>query len=274
MKIQNVWAVYFSGTDTTKKVVTAIATHLSESLGTPLQEYCFNNPEIRKADKLFTPDDLVVFGTPVYAGRVPNLLLPYIQEKVKGTNTLAVPISLFGNRNVDDGLMELRNTLQSNGFCCIGGGAFVGEHAFSKILGKGRPNADDMALATKLATEIATKVSTLDAPPSEPTPVVGQDPIRPYYTPRDRAKNPINILKVTPKTLDTCTKCGLCATLCPMGSISHEDPTVMVGKCIKCCACEKKCPVIAKYYDDEGYLYHKHELEEEYARPATTEIFY
>ena len=26
----------------------------------------------------------MIFGTPVYAGRVPNLLLPYIRDKVKG----------------------------------------------------------------------------------------------------------------------------------------------------------------------------------------------
>lgn len=274
MNIKTVWAVYFSGTDTTKKVVTSIATKIATEHNVPLETYCFNSPAVRKEEKHFSSDDLVVFGTPVYAGRVPNLLLPFIQNNIKGDHTLAVPVCLFGNRNVDDGLMELRNTLQSNGFACIGAGAFVGEHAFSKILGKGRPNQEDMAQATKLGAEVATKVQSLATPPTKPISVVGCDPIRPYYTPRDRAKNPINILKVTPKTHDTCTKCGLCATLCPMGSISHEDPTVMIGKCIKCCACEKKCPVGAKYYDDEGYLYHKHELEEEYERPAITEIFY
>ena len=31
----------------------------------------------------------MIFGTPVYAGRVPNLLLPYIRDKVKGNGALA-----------------------------------------------------------------------------------------------------------------------------------------------------------------------------------------
>ncbi len=45
------------------------------------------------------------------------------------------------------------------------------------------------------------------------------------------------------------------------------------GVCIKCCACVKGCPTGAKYFDDPGYLYHKSELEEVYARPAKNEVF-
>lgn len=58
-----------------------------------------------------------------------------------------------------------------------------------------------------------------------------------------------------------------------MGSIDHDDPSKIIGICIKCCACVKKCPKQAKYYDDEGYLYHQHELEEQFERRAVPEIF-
>ena len=44
---------------------------------------------------------------------------------------------------------------------------------------------------------------------------------------------------------------------------------------MKCCKCVKLCPVQAKYFDDEGYLYHKTELEEMYGgRRAEDKIFY
>ena len=72
---------------------------------------------------------------------------------------------------------------------------------------------------------------------------------------------------------DKCVKCGLCARLCPMGSIDPNDVSNVAGKCIKCCACVKGCPAEAKYFDDAGYLYHKSELEEVYARPAANEVF-
>ena len=48
---------------------------------------------------------------PVYAGRIPNLLLLKYLTSVKGNDALAVPIVLFGNRNYDDALIELRDIL-------------------------------------------------------------------------------------------------------------------------------------------------------------------
>ena len=110
--------------------------------------------------------------------------------------------------------------------------------------------------------------------PAQAVSVTGCDPIRPYYTPRDRHGNPINILKVKPKTdPDKCGGCGLCAELCPMGSIDPADVSQVRGICIKCCACVKKCPSGAKYFDDPGYLFHQHELEDVYTRRAENEWF-
>ena len=274
MEMQRVWAVYFSGTGTTEKVVTRMAKIAAEDLGAEYKTFCFNLPKDREGELSFGPGDLVIFGTPVYAGRVPNLLLPYIRDKVKGNGALAVPVSLFGNRNFDDGLIELRNVLEADGFHTVAGGAFVGEHSFSRTLGAGRPDAQDMALVEELAHKTAEKVKGLERAPEIPAYVAGCAPIRPYYTPRDRHGNPINILKVKPKTdMTKCGNCGWCAAHCPMGSIDPDDPSQVPGTCIKCCACVKGCPTGAKYYDDPGYLYHKSELEEVYARPAENALF-
>jgi len=276
MNIKTVWAVYFSGTGTTEKVVTTIAKDMAQALNAEYKTYNFNLPKAREEELSFTADDLVVLGTPVYAGRVPNLLLPYVKDKIHGNGALAVPVVLYGNRNFDDGLMELRNLMRDNGFHPVSAAAIVGEHSFSKTLGAGRPDGDDMALVAELADKTAEKVKALTEAPAEAVAVEGCDPIRPYYTPRDRHGEPIrDFLKAKPMTdPDKCVKCGLCARLCPMGSIDPADFSNIAGKCIKCCACVKKCPTGAKYFDHEGYLYHQHELEDVYGgRRAETKIF-
>lgn len=275
MELKKIWAVYFSGTGTTRRTVERIASGLAEKLALPVEKVDFSRPQVRQQELRFDAADLVVFGTPVYAGRVPNVLLPFLQEKIVGGGALAVPVVLFGNRAYDDALMELRNILAADGLHPVAAAAFVGEHSFSRTLGQGRPNENDEALMDEFAAETADLVRRLPAAPEKPVAVRGQEPLRPYYTPRDRAGNPINILKVKPKTdMTRCGGCGLCAEICPMGSIDPTDVSAVRGICIKCCACVKGCPTGAKYFDDAGYLYHQHELEAQYARPAENEVFY
>lgn len=275
MKLEKIWAVYFSGTGTTRRTVERIAGGIASRLNLPAESVDFSRPAVRQETLRFGEKDLVVFGTPVYAGRVPNVLLPFLRERIVGGGALAVPVVLFGNRNYDDALIELRNILAADGMHPIAAGAFVGEHSFSRVLGADRPNAEDETLMDEFAARVAALAAGLDAAPVKSVAVRGQEPLRPYYTPRDRAGNPINILKVKPKTdMSRCGGCGLCADLCPMGSIDPADVSAVRGICIKCCACVKGCPTGAKFFDDAGYLYHQHELEAQYARPAENEVFY
>ena len=131
----------------------------------------------------------------------------------------------------------------------VAGAAFIGEHSFSRILGANRPDAEDMAELSAFAEGIAAKLKGMDALPEQPVAVKGEDPIRPYYTPRDRKGNPVNILKVKPLTdPDKCVKCGLCASVCPMGIIPEEQlvqgvsPKIDMSECIMCLRCVSACP--------------------------------
>lgn len=272
---KRIWAAYFSGTGTTEKMVRTIAERLSEQMKLAAEhqpaEFNFTPPAVRREEKAFQEGDIVVFGVPVYAGRVPNVLLKYLNT-IRGGGALAVPVVLYGNRNYDDALIELRNILEQDGFRTVAAGAFIGEHSFSRILGGGRPDEKDLEIARDFADRVAEKLKGGEIP-EKPVFVRGEDPIRNYYQPRDRRGNPIDIRKVKPKTSEQCIDCKLCAKVCPMGSIDPEHVSEFVGICIKCGACIKKCPMGAKYYDDEGYLYHQHELEEMYKRRAEPEIF-
>lgn len=274
MNRKKVWAVYFSATDTTKKVVLSIADETAKLLGAEREDYDFTLPAMRTNGFAAANEDLVIFGTPVYAGRVPNVLLKYLAT-IQGNGALAVPVVLFGNRNFDDGLIELRDILENAGFHTVAAAAFVGEHSFSKTLAAGRPDAEDMKEAVSFAAKVVEKVRGLSEDAVwEPVSVEGTPhPYRGYYQPRDRKGVSIDIRKVKPLTSDACDDCKLCADVCPMGSINRDNVREFTGICIKCGACIKKCPKQAKYYEDEGYLYHQHELEEGYTRRAAISLF-
>ena len=275
MKLSKIHALWFSGTGTTEKVVRTIAAEMAKRLSVPVETVDFTTPAGREAVSTFAEDELTIVGTPVYAGRVPNVLLPYLTEKLKGGGGPAIPVVLYGNRNFDDGLIELRNLLQENNFRTIAAAGFIGEHSFSRVLAAGRPDQADLAIVTAFAQQAAEKLERMEGLPDEPVQVRGETPLRPYYKPRDRQGSFINILKVKPVTdMEKCDNCGLCAKLCPMGSIDVADVSNIKGICIKCCACVKKCHKDAKYFTDEGYLYHRHELEEGYARRAEPELFF
>lgn len=273
MKATRVFAVYFSATLTTRTVTERLAQRLAERFETTCDAVDFSLPAARGGVYTFQEGDLVVFGMPVYAGRLPNLIMPFVKSGFAGNGALAVPVVLYGNRNFDDGLIELRDLLEKDGFHTVAGAAFVGEHSFSRELAAGRPDAHDLKEADEFADGVAEKVALMTELPDIPAAVEGFHPIRPYYTPRDRFGSPIDIRRVKPKTSEACDRCGLCQEICPMGSIDPADPTVISGICIKCCACEKRCPKQAKYFDDEKYLYHKHELEDVYARRAENRLF-
>lgn len=266
-------AMYFSPTGTTKKVVTSLAERISDNLN--LQDKVnyidFTPLENRNEQLTFNDNDILIIGVPVYAGRVPNILLKFLSE-VKSSGALAVPVVVYGNRNYDDALIELKCIVESNRFKVIAAAAFIGEHSFSYVLGKGRPDDKDMSIINQFSDTIQLILSKnkLD----EKVRVSGHIPFRPYYMPRDNMSKPVDIRKVTPKTMDICNDCKLCAKICPMDSIDINDTHKLIGICIKCGACIKICPLHAKYFDDLEYLQHKEELEINFAVRREPELFF
>ncbi len=273
MKITKVTAVYYSAAGTTKRVTERIARALADKLGAEFAVDDFSLPASRQAARNFASGELVVFGTPVYAGRVPNKMLPEVQKLFKADGALAIPVVTFGNRNFDNGLIELRNELEKNGFHTVAGAGIACRHVFSDVLAAGRPDEEDLKAIDAFAASAAEKIKNLTDVPS-PIAVRGDDPVGPYYTPLKEDGTPAKFLKAKPLTkTDLCDKCGKCVAACPMGSIDPSDPSLVPGLCIKCHACVRVCPTGAKYFADPDLASHIAMLEKNYMRRAEPEFF-
>ena len=261
--------LYFSPTGTVCNTVRLISKELNKNSNNELKIkiHDFTLPSNRFTIPKNKSKDIVVVGMPVYAGRIPNLMLPYI-NKIKGNGAKVIPIVVYGNRSYGDSLSELFNILSNNGFSVIAAGAFVARHSFSDKVGGGRPNEKDLLqinefsdLINKLlkgellgntfnTTSIVNSLNSLNKPSEQLE----------YYKPLDINGEFIDIRNVKPLTKENCNNCGICARECPMGAISHNNKDV-VGKCIKCCRCVRICPLSSKYFNDKGFLYHVKDLE-------------
>lgn len=276
MQIQKIQALYFSPTRTTQTVVKHIANTIAAALShIPTEFVDFTSPETRKTSPRIDSSTLAIVGLPVYAGRLPNLLLRYLVSW-KSEGAIAVPIVVYGNRSYGNALKELHDLLQRVGFHPIAAAAFVGQHSFSPLLASGRPDSKDLQIATSWTEEIVQRILHSDGKnfsslvlPGEGGPDYGG-----YYKPLGSNGQAVNFLKSKPITSTACTRCMHCVALCPMGAIDGSDPALIPGVCIKCNACIKYCPSGAKQMIDEAYLSHVHFLIKNYAsHQAAIELF-
>ncbi|MBS5316117.1 MAG: EFR1 family ferrodoxin [Clostridiales bacterium] len=238
---KNLKVLYFSPTGGTKKVVKAVA----DSFASDYEEFDITLPQNRMNDIAFSSDDLVIIGMPTYAGRFPRLLHPYL-DKITGHNTLAVFVSTYGNRNYEDALLEQYDIFTSKGFVALGAATFITEHSSTSLLATGRPNADDLKIATDFGTALSNRLNEINLLSDLNT--LSLPGNRPFVV-----KN-IAMPPMVPETNEKCVTCGICTKYCPTSAIDFSDcRTIDSSKCIKCNSCVKRCPLQAKAITHEAY---------------------
>lgn len=136
-------AVYFSPTGNTKKSVDAMAraldadyqaVDLTVAQGEDGQEF--------SVQMQFSGEDFVIFGMPVYGGRLPALAAERLSG-IRGEQTPCVLVVTYGNRHYDDALVELQDLCEAQGFVVKGAAALVGRHTYGEIQ-VGRPDEADL----------------------------------------------------------------------------------------------------------------------------------
>ena len=225
MKINKTYAIYFSPTFTSKKSAASIARGLEGEL-TEIDLTLDNSIE----EMTFDRHDVVVFGFPVYGGRILRL------KKFTGDHTTCVITVTYGNRHYDDALLELFDVVKEQGFIPIAGAALVGQHTYGHIQ-VGRPNKDDTYSDVLFGSLVRLKIR------DDNFSFVSVPGKYPYCKGVSKGK-------FHPETNETCQKCKICVEKCPVHAISDDCKTIS-DACISCFRCIKICPAHAKNMDND-----------------------
>ena len=243
MEIIKVKLIYFSPTETTQKVLEGIAK------GITVEDVEHINLTLPKEAQQAIPpfsDELVIIGAPVYGGRLPVEAINRF-KKLKASKTLAILIVLYGNRDFEDALLELKNLAIELGFNPVAGGAFIGEHSFATEdvpIANGRPDSLDLQIAMDFGAKIKDKVTELQSPDDQ------MDLEIPGRFPYESGPRSMTVSPVTKE--DICSVCGTCASVCPTTAISiNGSVATEIELCIRCCACIKNCPTDARVWEDD-----------------------
>ena len=187
---------------------------------------------------------ITVIAVPVYGGRIAETALQRM-EMIRGNDSPAIPVVVYGNRDYDDALLELTDWCIAHGFKPIAGAAFIGEHSYSRSdrpIAALRPDESDLQIALEFGKTIKTLLEKM--PALQNLPALSVKGNYPYKT--KGPKTPQAPLTVT----ELCTQCGFCIEICPVQAIHLEKEIVSDAEtCIKCCACVKQCPNEARIFD-------------------------
>ena len=265
MKPETVCTVVFSPTGTSKKIAETVARSIASDAGTEaaaLKTIDLTHAAAHSA--ALSAGAVAVIAAPVYGGLVAPVAVRRI-ARLRAENSIAIPVVVYGNRDYEDALVQLRDLLHAQGFTPLCGAAFVGEHSYSRPgmpVAEGRPDAADLQKAAAFGAQAyGSLLHQLNLPHPPATDardfaLTYDSPLESLVTaPAMKGNVPYKTLGPStpqaPVVNDNCYGCGECVDWCPTGAITIADgrSATRVDLCTKCCACVKFCPVGGRTFD-------------------------
>lgn len=254
----NYSGIYFSPTGTSRTSVLTILEPLAK--GQEIEELDLTAYRDNYPETVFTKEDFVVFGAPVYGGRIPAVSRPRF-DSVKGDKTPCIVTVTYGNRDYDDALLELCELVTANGFVVQGAAALIGQHTYGEIQ-VGRPNKGDAQENLEFAQRFMEQRAHCDMHTPPALSIKGDHPY----------KNGGHGGSFTPQPTGDCNQCQICAQECPVNAI--DDKSIANGDtCISCFRCIHVCPLDARQMQDPAYTAFAAEFTERLKYPRKNEYF-
>ena len=232
LNFEKVSKVYFSPSGTTEKIVNEVAKNFNMNR---------ENYDLLSFDeeKSFS-DELVIFGIPVFDGRIPKLACKRL-SKMKGNNTKAIVILNYGNMDYGDALLELTELLKENNFQIVGVATTVSQNSLFNQIGHNRPDESDMKKINEFSQKIVEKLKNNE---ENEIFVSGYKPYSAYRTPEFSINCDENL----------CVECLDCVYTCPEEAIMENTPTMTnIDDCTRCSTCINVCSEAARSFSGDAY---------------------
>jgi ferredoxin len=231
----NTGILYFSPTNTTRKICLAISRGIGDNhpaelnITLPSQRDYFN----ANSGSLLEKFDHLVVGAPVYTGKLPVQTIEVLKSLPEKEMRCTIAV-VYGNRDYGIALRQMVELLVDKGYQIAGAGAFIGQHSYSDVIpvAMDRPDERDLEMAAAFGGESLRRL----------TPLLPDDiPVQLDMFSKSEKYTPLKPVFYP----DRCSECGDCAETCPTGIISidtggyiHEKAT---EDCIGCMACVRSC---------------------------------
>ena len=228
MVIHKVKSIFFSPGRKTSKVTSV----LTNSLNITCEKYNITGYNKRNLHIKVNHDELAVFASPVYGGRIPALVADEFRN-IRGSNTPAVIIAVYGNGSYGDALLEMQEILENNNFKVIAAGAYVANHSIMRRVAVNRPDEKDEEVIKQFANKVKEKLESIkDINKISKLKVKGKYPYRRYPG-----------MPLKPSIIkQKCDLCGACVINCPVNAIPKDNPMITdKKKCISCMGCHIIC---------------------------------
>lgn len=236
---------YFTGTGNSLWAARKLGKRLNEPLR-PIDKW-------GKKEYVYTlqPTEKLLFVFPIHSWGLPVLMLRFIEKlKVEGyINQMIYMVCTCGDDcgNTDKVLQKM---LSKKGLDLHG--AFSVRMPNTYILLPGF-DVDKKSLEEEKLIEAERRIQEIGDM------ILGERPVKKLYTSGSFACLKTNMVyplfarffigKTSFYATDKCTACGLCARICPTGTISLEEQRPRWGNdCVQCLACIHRCPVRAIEY--------------------------
>ncbi|MHA2167005.1 MAG: EFR1 family ferrodoxin [Candidatus Hodarchaeales archaeon] len=264
--------IYFSGTGITEGYA-KIITDVLKQKGEMVSLHNITSINDRKTGVDFGIFDAIIFGFPVYGGRLPTVAEAWL-------NTLEVNKQCsmyftYGGRELEWAYQTGYYLLSKASFKVVLAAEFVGKHSFNVAQGwdlaSERPNSHDKSIAIEFALESLKRFQSDD--------VKWEYNLEDFdYQPRVTKEYHGPFAVFFPYKTQDCIMCYRCETECPTGAFDLSQGKGKNGVCIRCMHCVTICPDNVIEVGDATELFQKfkttHDLTLENVKKKSSKIVY